>query len=72
MPYYIFRINGPKHLDHLDTKDKYRAAKSAVEDLRASMAPEDPAGIRMVYAKSTAEAEKLLSVPRDARVIGED
>ena len=72
MPYYIYRIKGPKQLDYLDAKDKYREAKSAVEDLRASMGPEDPAGIRMIFAKSTAEAEKLLSVPRETRVIGED
>ena len=27
---------------------------------------------RMIFAKSNAEAEKLLLIPRDERVIGED
>jgi hypothetical protein len=72
MPYYIYRIKGPKQLEHLETKDKYREAKLNVSELRSNLVPDDPFSIRMVFARSTEEAEKLLSVPRDPRVIGED
>jgi hypothetical protein len=72
MPYFVFRIHDPKHLEYLDTKTKYQEAKALVRRLRAEQPGSDPAAIRLIYAKTQAEAEKLLSTPRDDRVIGED
>lgn len=73
MPYFIYRITpNPLTLEYLDTKDKYREARTLVRDLRARHPTEDPGNIRMIFAKTTGEAEKLLSQPRDDRIIGED
>jgi len=71
MPYYIYRVSGPKKLEYLGVKEKYREAKSQIGDLRASQATDDEAVIRMVFAKTAGEAEKLLSIPKDDRVIGD-
>ena len=72
MPYFVYRILSPKHLEYLDVKESYQDARALVRELRAAQAADDAASIRMVFAKSTGEAEKLLSAPRDDRVIGED
>lgn len=71
MPYYIYRVSGPKKLEYLDVEEKYREAKSRLSDLRAAQAADDEAIVRMVFAKTAGEAEKLLSIPKDDRVIGD-
>ena len=71
MPYYIYRVRGPKQLEYLDVEEKYREAKSRVKDLRAAQADDDEAVVRMIFAKTAGEAEKLLSIPKDDRVIGD-
>lgn len=72
MPYFVYRILPPKKLEHLDTTDKYQEAKKLVRGLRAELGPESVNSVRMIFAKTQGEAEKLLSMPREERVIGED
>lgn len=72
MPYYIYRIDSPLILTHLDTKGSYQEARTRVRDLRATQGHDDAALYRMIFAHHEAEAERLLSIPRDDRVIGED
>ena len=72
MPYFIYRISDPKRLEHLDTRTKYQEARQLVRALRSEMEPGDDTNVRMIFAKTSQEAEKLLSIPRDERVIGED
>lgn len=72
MPYYVYRIHSELQLEYVDAKDGYRDAKALVRELRAQHAPHDPTGVRLVFAKTTGEAERLLSTPRDERVVGED
>ena len=72
MPYFIYRITEPRNLAHLDTKDRFQEAKVLVRALRGEIDPSESHRIRMVFANSTEEAEKLLSIPKDNRVIGED
>jgi hypothetical protein len=72
MPYYIYQIKDPRSLQYLDHKDQYQDAKAVARSLRGDLAATDAAKIRMVFARSASEAEKLLSAPRDNRVIGED
>jgi hypothetical protein len=72
MPYYIYRVRKPQRLEYIDVKSKYKDAKSAVQALREEQADDDSSIVRMVFAKSPGEAEKLLSAPRDERVIGEE
>ena len=71
MPYYIYRVSGPKQFDFLDVVEKYREAKSRVSELRTAQAADDEAVVRMIFAKTSGEAEKLLSIPKDDRVIGD-
>ena len=70
MPYYVFKISPPRELQHLATWDRFRDARTQVRDLREGGAPE--VEYRLVFAPQIGEAERLLSTPRDERVIGED
>lgn len=72
MPYYIYRVRVPQQLEYIDVKPKYQEARSVVRGLREKQAADDASIIRLVFAKSIGEAEKLLSAPRDDRVIGEE
>jgi hypothetical protein len=72
MPYFVYRIATPLRLTHLDTKERYQDAKALVLSLREAQTQDTDEVYRMVFAKQQAEAETLLSTPRDERVIGED
>jgi hypothetical protein len=72
MPYFIYRVTPSLKLTYVDTKERYQDARAIVRDLRAKRTEDDDADYRMIFAKQQAEAEKLLSTPRDERVIGED
>lgn len=72
MPYYIYQIQNPSSLKYLDQRDRYQDAKILVRNLREKQAAANVGMVRLVFASSTGEAEKLLSLPRDNRIIGED
>lgn len=70
MPYFVFKIRPPRELSHIATVEKYQEARAQVRDLRSAAEPD--VEYRMIFAKQMGEAERLLSMPRDERVIGED
>ena len=72
MPYFVYKIAPPRVLTYVDMKAQYKDARALVRELRPSAADGDGEEYRMIFAKSQGEAEKLLSTPRDERVIGED
>jgi hypothetical protein len=72
MPYFVYKISPSMRLTYIDTKDRYQDARGIVRSLRAERAADDDSDYRMIFAKHQSEAEKLLSTPRDERVIGED
>ncbi len=75
MPYYIYRINGPKQLEQLSHHTDYKSARTEVREQRASLQKAEQANpqaqVRIIFAKNPAEAEKLLSIPREERYIDE-
>lgn len=76
MPYFTYEVvthpeSGARLLTHIETYPKYRDAKQRIQEERDKHAERDPQEFRLVYAKNTVEAEKLLSIPRDERVIGD-
>ena len=52
--------------------DNFKDAKKLVRSWRGQKQDADDSTFRMIFAKSSQEAEKLLSMPREERVIGED
>ncbi len=73
MPYFIYqKTEKPLTLAHIATQQAYQEAKELVRALRQDHPLSGDAAYRMIFAKSMGEAERLLSTPRDERVIGED
>ncbi|MCO5763386.1 MAG: hypothetical protein NHG36_18100 [Chromatiaceae bacterium] len=73
MPYFIYRkTEAPLTLSYIATHEVYQEAKAQIRSLRQDQPLTGDAAYRMIFAKSMGEAERLLSTPRDERVIGED
>ena len=72
VPYFVYCIHSPQQLELVDSFEEYRRAKQSVRELREqALDPENPA-IRMMFAASSAEAERLLSEKREPRPLGEE
>lgn len=72
MPYFVYKVSPNLQLSYIDTKDRYQDARAIVRSLREQRGEGDDWDYRLIFAKQQGEAEKLLSTPRDERVIGED
>ncbi len=72
MPYFVYKISPPRQLEHIETVDRYQDARATVRERREREPRETSIEYRLIFAKQQGEAEKILSTPRDERVIGED
>lgn len=72
MPYFVYKISPPRRLEYLGTLDGYQAAREQVRARRQAEPRETGIEYRLIFARHQGEAEKLLSITRDERVIGED
>ncbi|NEV61360.1 hypothetical protein [Thiorhodococcus minor] len=72
MPYFVYKISPPRILEYIETCDGYQDARDIVRGRRAEEPRDTGVEYRLIFAKQQGEAEKLLSRPRDERVIGED
>ena len=77
MPYFVYHItvrpdSAKKDLQHLQTFDNYKEARGFARERRAALTGQPDQDCRMIFAKNRTEAEKLLSAPREERVVGED
>ena len=79
MPYFVYKIiehseSGVKKLTHLETYPDYRAAREHVKQERDKLveAGDKETTCRLIHAKNDVEAEKLLTQPRDDRMIAGD
>ena len=76
MPYYIYRItSGPaalvKQLELLDTFDAFAEAKRRARELRADMAENDAASVKVMFAETALQAEEQLLEKREAPILRE-
>jgi hypothetical protein len=72
MPYFVYRIHPNNRVENIDILEKYREAKLMVRELWAKEEKDSGVVVRMIFAETQGEAEKLLSAPRDNRIIGDD
>lgn len=72
MAYYVYKIYPPKRLEYLDEFEAYRDAKTFTRTMRKALTVEDECTVRMVFAPSREQAERLLKEVREARPLGED
>lgn len=72
MPYFVYKISPPRILEYIETCDRYQDARDIVRGRRGDEPRDSGVEYRLIFAKQQGEAERLLSIPRDERVIGED
>ena len=78
MPYFIYYVTvnpatNSKSLEFIDKQESYKTARALAREKRSELDSGNPnLECRMIFAKNDVEAEKLLSAPREERVIGED
>jgi len=72
MPYYVYNIFPNKKLELLDEYATYREARDNVRDRRKQLDENAEHTVRLVHAKHTTEAERLLLTKREARPTGEE
>ena len=78
MPYFVYFVtvnpaNNTKKLEYVDKLDSYKEARELARTKRAEMGGTNVNhDCRLIFAKTQPEAEKLLSAPREERIIGED
>lgn len=78
MPYFVYLVetladSNRKQLQHLETFDAFKPARTLAREKRSELKAEGSTGdCRLIFAKNQTEAEKLLSAPREERVVGED
>lgn len=78
MPYFVYFISqhadsDRKALEHLQTFADFKSARNLAREKRAELkAAGSDHDCRLIFAKNQVEAEKLLSAPREERVVGED
>ncbi len=75
MPYFVYKITERpiRLLEKLEQHDSYRDASVRVKQLRAELAVDSPAMVKMIHAESELHAEDLLNQLREpAPELGDD
>ena len=62
MPYFVFKYQDNKFrsVDHIDTFETYKEARSLAKDLRKKHSPNNPDAYKVVFAQDMLEAEMLI------------
>lgn len=77
MPYFVYYVttsteSNTKTLEHIETFDTFKPARTLAREQRSALSDQANRDCRLIFAKNQTEAEKLLSAPREERVVGED
>lgn len=72
MPYFVYNIHPNKKLELLQEFPSYREARDDVRRRRKELDDDVDYTVRLVHAKHTAEAERLLTTEREPRPMGEE
>ena len=73
MSYFVFKYQNKKFktVDHIDTFESFKEAKSFVKNLRVKNSPTDPNAYKIVFAEDLLEAEMLILEKREAPILRE-
>ena len=65
MPYFVFKYQDNKFrsVDHIDTFETYKEARSLAKDLRKKHSPNNPDAYKVVFAQDMLEACLLYTSP---------
>jgi hypothetical protein len=72
MPYFLYKMWPDKSLNQIDVFVRYRDARDAARTMRAELKAEDDCTVKVIFAKNPEEAERLLTMEREPRPMGEN
>jgi len=72
MPYFVYNIFPDQKLECLEEHPSYKEARDSVRNKRKEMKEDAGYTVRLVHAKHTEEAERLLTAKREPRPMGEE
>tara|TARA_B110000014_G_C19971581_1_gene502964 strand:- start:672 stop:902 length:231 start_codon:yes stop_codon:yes gene_type:complete len=73
MPYFVFKYQDSKFrsVDHIETFETYKEAKTLAKDLRIKHSPNNPNQYKVIFAQDMLEAEMLVLEKREAPILRE-
>ena len=72
MPYFVYKIRPGKRFELIERFDAFRDARDRARTMRQAMTAGDDYSVKVMFAKSSEEAERLMSEEREPRPLGED
>ena len=72
MPYFLYKVFPGKKFELIEQYPAYRSARDEARKRRAAMSSEDPYNVKVMFAKDSEQAERLMSEEREPRPLGED
>ncbi|MDD3447459.1 MAG: hypothetical protein PHF72_00335 [Gammaproteobacteria bacterium] len=72
MPYFVYNVTTDKRCALVETFSGYRDARQRARDLRTQRPADADYVVKVIFAKDTEEAERLLSTEREYIPMGDD
>lgn len=72
MPYFVYKVFAAKKLECVTVFEKFSEAKAFTRNARQSLTPTDTYALKVIFAKSEAEAKLLLKEEREYQPYGDD
>jgi hypothetical protein len=71
MPYYVFKVFPNKTCEQIGEFDQYKPARALARETRANTTVQDNCNIKLIHAKDSPEAERLILTPRERPILME-
>jgi len=72
MPYFVYRIRPGKRFELTGHFAAFRDARDRARAMRQAMTADDDYSVKVMFAKSSEDAERMMSEEREPRPLGED
>ena len=72
MTYFVYKVFPGNRLELVNSLGKYRDAKELARSMRTEIRTDDDYAVRIIFAKNSDEAQRLLTEKREPRPVGEE
>lgn len=72
MPYFVYKVFPIKQLEFVQQAQHYREARDRARAMRKALQEGDDYSVKVIFAQSADQAERLLTEEREPRPVGEE
>ncbi len=72
MPYFLYNVSPDKHLTRVESHPSFKEARQRARVLREEKPADADYVVKVIFAKDTEEAERLLTTEREFIPMGDD